>query len=182
MLRATDNLRSDHVLVERGAALLACIAREVRTGSSFPAADCAVALRFLREFVVGVHLHKQASVVLPALAMRGDDAMAQTVGDVLRLHDEVIELAHSLVLFWEPVARLSLEERLGFADTVDAVVARLARLRARDERELLPAADALVPADDQLDWLAQFERIERERSSRQAWVAPLGALATRWPG
>jgi hemerythrin-like domain-containing protein len=181
MRRATDNLTSDHALVERGLVALASIAREVRTGAGFPAADCALVLRFLREFVIGVHLHKESSIVWPALAMHGSEELAMAVGDVIRLHEEVVELAHSLVLFWEPVGKLSPEERQGFADTADAVIVRLTRLREREERDLFPAVDAVVPADDRLDWNEQFERIERERSSRGSWTTWLGPLAARRP-
>lgn len=180
MIRATDNLRSDHLLVARGLRVLAAIAVHVRAGGAFPATDCAVALRFLREFVIGVHLHKESSLVCPALAMHGSEHTAALVGDVLRVHDEVTELTHSLVLFWEPVSELSREEQAGFADTVDAVVGRLRRLAELEENELFPACDAGVPADDQLGWAREFEGIERGRSSRADWTARLAPLEGRW--
>lgn len=180
MIRPTDTLRHEHATIARGIDALVALAATVRAGAPFPAAECATLLRFLREFAIGVHLHKEATVVFPAVAMHADEAVAAAVGEALRLHDEIVELTHSLVLFWEPVAELSSAERAGLADTVDAVASRLRRLAAIDEQRLLPACDALVPADDLLDWAVEFDRIERERTSRRHWDERLAPLVARW--
>jgi hemerythrin-like domain-containing protein len=180
MIRPTDNLRADHVSIARGLDTLVALAAEVRGGGAFPAAECAMLLRFLREFVIGVHLHKEASLVCPALAMQGDEELAAAVGEVLRLHDEVVELGHSLVLFWEPVTDLSEEERAGFADTVDAVAARLRRLARIDEERLFPVCESAVPADDLIGWAEEFARVDAVRGSRQTWDQRLAPLVARW--
>lgn len=182
MIRPTDNLRSDHILVARGLGILAAMGAHVRAGGAFPATDCALALRFLREFVIAVHLHKESAMVWPAIAMHGSEHMAHLVGEVLRVHDEIVELTHSLVLFWEPASELSDDERIGFADTVDAVVARLRRLESLEEDALFPWCDAEVPVDDQLEWVAEFERIERGRFPRSGWAERLAPLAAAWLG
>jgi hemerythrin-like domain-containing protein len=180
MIRPTDNLRSDHATIARGLDALAAIAAEVRAGGPFPAAECAVLLRFLREFVVGVHLHKEAAVVWPAVAVHGDEALAGAVGEAMRLHDEIVELSHSLVLFWEPIGELSPEERVGFADTVDAVVGRVQRVATLDEQRLFPACEAGVPPDDRVGWAAEFARIDAARTPRAAWCQRLAPLLARW--
>jgi hemerythrin-like domain-containing protein len=180
MLRPTDNLRADHCLTAQATAALGAIASHVEAGLPFPAADAAVLLRFLREFVIAVHLRKETETLCPAVAMRGDEHSANLVGDLLRLQEEVTELAHSLVLFWEPIADLSAEERSGFAETVAAVRSRLLRMQEIEEQHLFPACDASVPADDQLDWAAQFHKLEFERGSRSEWAARIAPLLTRW--
>ena len=180
MIRPTDNLRSDHVLVTRGLAVLSALGAEVRHSSTFPAADCALVLRFLREFVVGVHLYKESAAVLSRLAMHGDESTARVVGDVLRIHDEIAELSHSLVMFWEPTAELTAEERSGFVETVDAVVSRCRRLDRVEESVLFPAFDAAVPPDDQLDCHRECAAIEAERSSGRVWALRLSPLMARW--
>lgn len=182
MLRPTDNLRADHEVIAMGARSLQAIADHVRTGAPLPADDTALVLRFLRDFVLAVHMHKEAEALWPAVAMRGDDRCAGMVGDLLRLHEEITTLTHSLVLFWEPIEPLSAEEQRGFADTVDQVCARLARIAEIEEQCLFPACDAAVPADDQLDWVQQFAQLERERGGRQQWERTLQPLAARWPG
>ena len=178
--RPTDNLRQDHALVGRGMVALGAIAGVVRAGGPLPAADTVTLLRFLREFVIAVHMRKESLVVCPAAAMHGDDAVAGEVGDVLRVHAEIEELVHSLVLFWEPTADLDDAERQGFADTVAAIRQRLARLTELEESALFPLCEAQVPADDQLDWLAQFDALERQRTSRRSWERTLAPVCQRW--
>lgn len=180
MKRPTDNLRQDHALVGRGMVALSAIADVVRAGGPMPAEDTVRLLRFLREFVIAVHMRKESLVVCPAAAMHGDDAVAGEVGDVLRVHAEIEELVHSLVLFWEPTADLDDAERQGFADTVAAIRQRLARLTELEESALFPLCDAQVPADDQLDWLAQFDALERQRTSRRSWERTLAPVCQRW--
>jgi hemerythrin-like domain-containing protein len=182
MVRPTDTLRTDHVAARQALRVLRGIAMSQRQGQHFPAADCALLLRFLREFLVGVHWKKESEVVWPALAMRGDEQAAESVGELFRLQEEFTELLHSLVLFWEP-ADLSPLERAGFADTALALTARLERMLALEETELFAACDAAVPPDDQLDWLAQFASCEQGRSAVRDWQPQLAKLAERWaPG
>lgn len=180
MHRPTDNLRADHTLNAQGLAVLVGIAEHVRSGAPFPAADCATALRFLREFVLAVHLRKEIEMVCPAVAMRGCDRVAELVGELMRLHDEVAELIHSLILFWEPTTDLTPDERAGFADTAEAVAMRLHRMQQLEESQLFPACDASVPGDDQLDWSARFLQLEQERGTRAVWARRLAPLLPRW--
>ncbi|HEX5054636.1 MAG TPA: hemerythrin domain-containing protein [Planctomycetota bacterium] len=180
MLRPTDNLRSDHSVVTLGLSVLAAMARRVRSGGAFPAAEVAVVLRFLREFVLAIHMRKENDHVCPAVAMRGDDRAATLVGELLRMHEEARDLVHALVLFWEPVGDLSIAEREGFADAAEALVARTLRMQAIEEAQLFPACDAVVPPDDQLDWITAFEQLETERGSRAVWSRRIGDLARNW--
>ena len=180
MLRPTDNLRADHTLNAQGLAVLGGMADHVRGGLPFPASDCATVLRFLREFVLAVHLRKEIEMVCPAVAMRGCDQVAELVGELMRLHDEVEELIHSLILFWEPTADLTPDEQAGFADTVEAVATRLHRMQQLEEAQLFPACDAAVPADDQLDWSDRFRQLEQERDTRAVWAKRLAPLLPRW--
>ncbi len=179
MLRPTDSLRSDHATIAKGLALLRAIARDVRAGRPFPADDCAILLRFLREFLLAVHLRKEAELVCPAVAMRGDEHAAALVGELMRLHEEVAELIHALVLFWEPTSDLSPGERAGFADTVEALATRILRMQRLEESELLPACEAIVPADDQLEWVEQFAQLDAERGGLLPWHARLQKIAAK---
>jgi hemerythrin-like domain-containing protein len=179
MLRPTDNLRSDHAVVALGMAALSGLARRVREGAEFPVADCTTLLRFMREFVLGVHMRKERELVYPGFAMRANEA-ALLVGELMRLQEELSELAQALVVLWEPIGELTSDERTGFADTVQAIESRLARLKQLEEGQLFCACDRIVPADDQLDWLRQFERLERDRGSAAVWRERMLELAQRW--
>ena len=179
MQRPTDNLRADHVLTGRAARVLRHIADAVRAGDEFPAEDCAVLLRFQREYVLAVHMRQENELLCPAVAMRGDEQDAMVVGELLRLHEEIAELTHSLVMFWEPVGELTQPERAGFSDTVHALLARLRRREQLEEQSLFPACDAVVPADDQLDWVRFADELAAGRKAR-AWTNRIDALVAKY--
>ncbi len=176
----TDTLRADHAITSQGLAVLHAMAAHVRAGGSFPGADVAVLLRFLREFLLAVHMRKECEVVCPAAAMSGDERTAALVGDLMRMQEEVGELLHTLILFWEPVGDLTPAEQQGFADTATTLATRVMRMQEIEERDLFPACVAAVPADDLLGWAEQFAELERGRSTRAAWQPRLGELARRW--
>lgn len=179
MLRPTDSLRADHALTAAALRSLQIVADRVRAGARFPAADCALLLRFLREFVLAVHLRKESDWIWPAVAMRGEERAAELVGELLRAHESLTDLVHALVMFWDP-SDLSPAERAGFADTVEALCDCLRRMQQIEEQELFPACDAAVPADDQIDWLGQFDRLEAERGTRALWAERLRPAIGRW--
>ncbi len=118
-------------------------------------------------------------MVWPAVAMRCEERSAALVGDLVRLQDEVAELVHTLVLFWEPIGELTAAERDGFAATATALVTQLRRMQELEEHELFRTCDAAVPADDQLDWVARFELLDAERP-RAVWASRIDGLANDW--
>lgn len=179
MIHPLDNLRSDHALVARACQALVELAESVRAGGTFPAADAALLLRFLRDFVVAVHMHKESCWLWPAIVMRGDDDAAAAAGEVARLHEEATELIHSLVLFWEP-GDLSPPEREGFLTTAQALRDRLERMASIEEGVLFPACETTVPPDDLLDWVEQFRQVERERGQVASWAPKLAATLSHW--
>ncbi|MBL8727094.1 MAG: hemerythrin domain-containing protein [Planctomycetes bacterium] len=180
MQRPTDTLRGDHAITSRGIEVLRAIATHVRGGGEFPTEDAATLLRFLREFLLAVHLRKESEVLCPAVAMGGDERAAALVGDLVRMHEEVGELLHTLVLFWEPVGELTTDEQQGFADTATTFASLVARMQGIEEERLFPACDATVPADDQLSWNEQFAQFDRDPAAIAAWRARLDVLAARW--
>ena len=89
---------------------------------------------------------------------------------------------NELVLFWEPLGKLTDEERGGFTAAVSALVQRFERRQQLEEQELFPACDRYVGADDQLDWLEAFAQLEVERGCRSEWSDKIDALTSRWLG
>jgi hemerythrin-like domain-containing protein len=182
MDRPTEHLIEDHQVAARGVRCLTAMADGLRRGGAFPADDVATALRFLREWVVAVHMRKEDDLVGPAVAMRGDDRAAELVGSLFRLREEIDELLHSLVLFWEPLGTLTEQEQQGFLAAVEALVQRLKRRQQLEEEELFPACNRFVGADDQLHWIPAFRELEVERGRRDDWSGQIDALANRWLG
>ena len=127
-------------------------------------------------------MRKEDALVGPAVAMRGDDRAAELVGSLFRLREEIDELLHSLVLFWEPIGTLTEEEQQGFLAAVEALVQRLKRRQQLEEEELFPACNRFVGADDQLHWIPAFREPEVERGRRDDWSGQIDALANRWLG
>lgn len=177
MQRQTDRLRAEHALVGRALQVLHGISRHVAVGGWLPTSDLALVLKFLREFLLTVHFHKESDHVWPALVMRGDDSCAAKVGELLRLQAEVCDLVHALMLFWEPRGDLEPGEREAFAETAAGLSSRVLRMQEIEEGCLFPAADAAVPLDDQLDWTAAFQVLEQ---GRRDWWPTIDQLAARW--
>lgn len=177
MPRHTDLLRLEHAVVREALQVLVVIGRGMANGGRLPVDDTATLLRFLREYLVAMHLRKEADQLWPALMMRGDDAAAAAIGDLMRLQDEVLELLHGLVLFWEPSGELTAEERRGFAATTQALASCIEHMQDIEERQLFAACNAEIPLDDQLDWDAPFARLE---SGRSHWPSEIRRLAAHW--
>ncbi len=178
----TDTLRADHAVVRIALQALGAIGAHVRNGGDLPVTDSATLLRFLREFLLATHFRKENEWLWPAVVMRACERTAALVGELLRLQDEVTELVHSLVVFWEPVGDLTMAERSGFAETVTALGVRMQRMQEIEERKLFAACDSVVPADDQLDWGPAFKHLDAGRTTRDTWALQVTALAKQWVG
>ena len=180
MRSATATLRAEHALLREALDALAAVADHVAQGGAFPAADCALLLRFFRDFVGAVHCRKEAEVVLPALAVHGSDAQAELAGELLAAQEEAAHLLHALILFWEPHGNLTPEERASFVQTAGHYRARLLRTADLEDRELLPCVDQVVPADDRLDWGSSFDALEAVGPDAAHWRAQLDPVLSHW--
>jgi hemerythrin-like domain-containing protein len=174
-----ETLRSEHAVLQEALAALLHIAESTAGGGPFPAGDMALILRFLREFIGGVHARKENEVVFPAVAMHAEDRAAELVGTVLRLQEDASELLHMLSLFWEPDGSLSAEERLCFLATARSYASRMQRLLSIEEQHLFPAVENRVPADDRLSWSAEFAAIEAGRQCLAHWQSTLQQILLR---
>src|SRR5262249_30140157 len=134
----TEDLRRDHGDLRGALRVLLAMATHVAEGT-FPAADCALVLRFLRDRVHAVHCAKEARHLLPAVAMHGDEREVRAVGTILRLQAEARSLLDSLVLLWEPGASLTAAERSAFGTAARAFVQRTAAAMCLEERIAFPA-------------------------------------------
>jgi hemerythrin-like domain-containing protein len=173
-------LRNEHGACRVAFRLLLSVADHLARGLPFPADDCAVLLRFLRDYVEGVHNRKEVDHVLPALAVYGDETTVELVGLLLGQEQQSRDLLLALILFWEPVAALTPAERAGFVAAARAYASRSLDAMAVEERRLFPLAERAIPADDRLGWARAFGTIEAGRPSLQDWQPVLAQLAARW--
>lgn len=180
MRSATASLRAEHDLQREALAALAALADHVEHGGAFPGADCALLLRFFRDFVGAVHCRKEAEVVLPALAAHGSDAQAELAGELLAAQEEAAQLLHALILFWEPHGDLTPEERASFVATARHYTARVRRTADLEDEQLLPRIDQVVPADDRIDWDAAFRALGAAGPDATDWREQLAPVLARW--
>ena len=173
-------LRAEHHLVRRALVVLSNLANHVRLGGSFPARDVELVLRFFNEFFQGVHEVKELKSLYPAVALHGDDRVAELAGGLLRDHADTVNILHSLALFAEPSSDLADVEVTGFADAARAFVGRLKRHMKQEEDELFPIAETCVPPDDQLSMLEVFHELDSELPPRACWSAELQGLEATW--
>lgn len=175
-----DILRAEHALLREALVAMERIGDHVDAGRPFPGADCATVLRFLRDFIGGVHSRKEAEIVFPAVAMYGGDAAAEQIGQLLLAQEEASELLHTLVLFWEPVGELTEGERRCFVETTRAYRSHMERTLALEEHKAFALADATVPADDRLSWERDFATIAAERPAALHLHRQLREVSRRW--
>lgn len=175
-----DILRREHALLRAALVAIERIGGHVDAGKPFPGADCATLLRFLRDFIGGIHDRKEAEVVFPAVAMYGGDDAAEQIGRLLLAQEQARELLHTLVLFWEPVDELSAAERGCFVETARAYCSHMQRMLMLEETVVFPLAETAVPGDDRLSWSEEFAAIGAERPAALALRRQLLRVSQRW--
>ena len=152
----------------------------VASGAPFPGDDLAALIRFLRECAEHQHHRKEESMLLVTLAARGDDDAAEGVGELLRDHEETRELVYMLTLFWDPTHDLPEDGRAAFTQVARTYCDRIERHMAHEEANFFPLAERMIPGDEKLDLMREFDAIDHDRPSVAHWAAELDRLQTRW--
>jgi hemerythrin-like domain-containing protein len=173
-----NSLHAEHRDLRRALEVLRAMRHHVASGLPFPDRDCAALLRYLREFVVGVHFVKEAWI-LRALAIFGRPGEVRAAGEVLRSQEVTRDLLHALVLFWEPTETLTPAERRGFVRIAGAVDRGLVRGMLIEERQVFPAL-GLIPLEDRPGWSESTAAIETWRRAAADWRSELAELKQRW--
>jgi hemerythrin-like domain-containing protein len=175
-----DELLLEHGLHRRTLAVLERIAQSVERGGTFPRADIARVLGYLREFIEEVHHCKEDQVVYPLVLELGDDDVAEEVGRLLADHDATRDLLASLTMFAESSDPQE-QERDGFCQMVRAYVLRMKRHMNLEERHLFPAVRKLN--DEQLAEIARgcADAARGQRDASQ-WASDIAELEEHWIG
>ena len=175
-----DSLRAEHEDLRLALRTLVAIAVRLASGTEPLVADAAIVLRYLREFVVGVHFAKEAATLLKGLSWHGNDEQVHAVGRILRAQAQALALLQGLILFREPAA-LTQEERDWFLDTSCALADCLEEGMRIEEATVFPVAGR-IPADDRLAWPAICATAGHGGTRpAAAWHEDLTAVAARWP-
>jgi hemerythrin-like domain-containing protein len=179
MKNLIEDLRSEHQDLRLALRLLLVVTASGRSLERQQAADCAVLLRYLREFVFGVHVVKEAQTVLQGVVAHGDQQAVERAGEVLRLVANARSLLHSLSFLWQPGGALEPTERQSLAAVAHALSLVLQRCMQTEEEQLFVAA-AAVPVDARLDWVAVAAGADPGGRTAADWRRALAAIASRW--
>jgi hemerythrin-like domain-containing protein len=173
-----EDLRCEHE--DQRLALRLLLTITANGGSLGPqqATDCTFLMRYLREFVFGVHVVTETQTVLQGIVAHGDQAAVECAGEVLREIANARNLLHSLSFLWLPGGELDPEERQSLAAVAHALALVLQRCMQTEEEQLFVAA-AAVPADTRLDWAAATAGADRSGRTAADWRCGLAAIAGR---
>ncbi len=86
-MRATDLLMDEHLLINRGIAVLLELAARVQAGKPVPEGAIPATLQFLSEFADKHHHGKEEAILFPALVEAGFPQEGGPVGVMLHEHD-----------------------------------------------------------------------------------------------
>ena len=174
-----QDLRREHEDLRLTLRMLLAVTEGGRSLAPQQAADCTFLLRYLREFVFGVHVVRETQTVLQGVVAHGDQDAVECAGEVLRQIANARSLLHSLSFLWQPGGDLEPEERQTLSAVAHALVLVLQRCMRAEEEQLFVAA-AAVPADTRLDWAAATAGADRSGRTATDWRRDLAAIAVRW--
>ena len=157
---AAEDLREEHVIIERALSVLEALALGVEAGKAVPKERVESLLDLLKTFADKCHHGKEEQILFPALlATKADDAKA-TVDELLKEHEvgrtAVRRMSDGIAGWEKPEAR-----RL-FAAAAHDYVDLLRRHIAKETEGLLPLSERLLSQPEQLALAGKFEAMEEQ--------------------
>jgi CBS domain-containing protein/hemerythrin-like domain-containing protein len=171
-LRSCDQLRREHALIGQVVAGLAGLAERRRHGSEVPTLPATGAIDFFADFVARCHEAKEEQALYPALEAHGisdGDAMQALRAD----HEEGARLLGALRPLF---SRHQVVDGEAWS-LLDAYVGLLRRHISREDGELLPLAERVLSADDDVRLEQAFREIEERELGREGGDALIALAA-----
>jgi hemerythrin-like domain-containing protein len=157
---AAEDLREEHVIIERALSVLEAFALGVEASKAVPKERVASLLDLLKTFADKCHHGKEEQILFPALlATKAADARA-TVDDLLKEHEvgrAAVSRMSDGVAGWEKP-----EARRLFAAAAHDYVDLLRRHIAKETEGLLPLSERLLSQPEQLALAGKFEEMETQ--------------------
>ncbi len=157
---AAEDLREEHVIIERALSVLEAFAVAVERGRQVAQERVESLLDLLKTFADKCHHGKEEQILFPALlATKSGDARA-TVDDLLKEHEvgrAAVRRMSDGVAGWEKP-----EARRLFAAAAHDYVDLLRRHIAKETEGLLPLSERLLSQPDQLALAGKFEEMEEQ--------------------
>lgn len=159
-MKATQQLSTDHRLIERVLSALEVAAEQLGRGETVAPAFFHDAVRFIRGFADGTHHRKEEDVLFPALADRGMPVEGGPIGVMLYEHDQGRQFTAAM-----SAAADALEA--GESRAEDALVANalgyatlLRQHICKEDHILFAMAERFVPPAEQGDLDRAFDAID----------------------
>jgi hemerythrin-like domain-containing protein len=159
-MKATGILGLEHRAIEHLLAAMEIQAARLQSDAPIRTDFFLEAVVFLREFVRNRHQQKEEETVLVALIDAGLAKDGEPISKILAEHSKARESIHTI----EKHARIlhggGTGARADLSREVSGYVSMLTDHIRREDAELFPMAERLIPADVQTDLDAEYERIE----------------------
>jgi hemerythrin-like domain-containing protein len=159
-MKATGILRKEHRAIEYLLAGMEMQAARLQSGSAVRTEFFLDAVVFLRQFVDECHQRKEEETLLVALMDGGLAKDGGPVAEMLAEHAQAQELTRNIEKNARVVLGGGTNARADLARDAQAYVSLLTRHFQKEEGELFPLAERLIPAGVQADLDAEYERIE----------------------
>jgi len=161
-MRATQDLRAEHVGVIRMLDVLEVMAAQARVGKGVDQTDLAQAMEFLRVFVDQCHHAKEEVLLFPAMRAANIASAEAAIERLLAEHETARSYTTRLAALAD---RVNCDDATAGPDLAEAISDYSALLRGHivlEESECFDPADATLPqvAQDELE--KGYERIERD--------------------
>ena len=157
---AAEDLREEHVIIERALSVLEAFALGVEAGKAVPKERVESLLDLLKTFADKCHHGKEEQILFPALlATKAGDAKA-TVDDLLKEHEvgrATVRRMSDGIAGWEKP-----EARGRFASAAHDYVDLLRRHIAKETEGLLPLSERLLSQPEQLALAGKFAEMEEQ--------------------
>ncbi len=159
-MKATGILTKEHRAIEYLLAAMEIQAARLQSGSAVRVEFFLDAVVFLRQFVDECHQRKEEDTLLVALIDAGLAKDSGPVTNLLADHAQAQEFTREIEKNARIVIGGGTNSREDLARCAQGYVSLLTHHFRKEEDELFPSAERLIPAGDQAELDAEFERIE----------------------
>jgi hemerythrin-like domain-containing protein len=159
-MKATGILSKEHRAIEYLLAAMEMQAARLQSGAAVRTEFFLDALVFLREFVDERHARKEEETLLVVLMDAGSPKDSRPIAAILADHAKAREITRHIGKNAQIVLGGGDGARAGLARDAAEYVSLLSQHIRREEAELFPLAEQIIPAGAQAELDAEFERIE----------------------
>lgn len=178
IMRLTDTLREEHVILRRAVDALEAMAAAARGSGAVDTVAAGDFLAFTRSFSDGLHHAKEEELLFPALERAGLPRRSGPIGGMLVEHDRGRELAAAMA---EALARADEDSAEDFAEAAASYVELMRAHMRKEDVVLFVMAEQVLGDDENRRLLAGLSLAETgERRSRDAALAE--RLYREWLG